>query len=157
VLRPDRGSVLALVPAGFLVLMLLSALAVDSAVAYLGQQQLHDSLSAAANDSVGAAVSNRAFYSGGSLALDPASAAQVVCSSIRAQAGTGLHDLRVAMAISGVSIRVSGSAVVYAVFGRALPGFGRRSVRSSAAATLAAGPGMPAGPASFGPPTLLQC
>lgn len=147
---------LALVPAGFLVLMLLSALAVDSAVSYLAQQRLHDALSAAANDAVAAAVDNQAFYSSGSVSLDPATVAQVVCSSVGAQGDGGFHQLQVTVATTGVAIRLTGSATVDAVFGRAIPGFGRRSVHSSANATLAAAPAGGA-PALFGPATPLQC
>lgn len=154
--QDSRGSVLALVPAGFLVLILLAALAVDSAVSYLGQQQLHDALSAAANDAVGAAVNNQSFYATGSLSLDQAAAEQVVCHSIQAQDDSGLKDVNITVAVSGASIEVSGSAQVDAVFGRAIPGFGQRSVRSSASATLAAS-AAPAPIAAVGPGLPVQC
>ena len=52
-----------LVPAGFLILITLAALAVDSVATYLAQQQLHDSLVVAANHAVSAGLSNQAFYS----------------------------------------------------------------------------------------------
>ena len=135
----QRGSVLALVPAGFLVLILLGALAVDSAVAYTGQQQLHDALSAAANDAVGAGVDDSAFYGAGRLTLDPGAVARTVCAAVAAQQDRGLHGVHLAVSIQGDSVRVSGSAWVDAVFGRAIPGFGRRTVHSAAAATLATG------------------
>lgn len=138
--RIEVGSVLALVPAGFLVLILLAALAVDSAVAYLGQQQLHDALSAAVNDAVTAGLDNAAFYRSGSLSLDPVPVARTVCASVEAQAASGLHDVKLAVAISGSSVRLIGTATVDAVFGRAIPGFGRRSVSSSAQASLESGP-----------------
>ena len=152
----DRGSALALVPAGFLVLVLLASLAVDSALAYLGQQQLHDALAAAANDAVTAGLDNASFYRQGSLVLDPAAVAQTVCASVAAQHDSGLHDMTLSVAIDGDSVRVAGSAVVDAVFGRAIPGMARRSVSSSAAATLASGPVFP-GPVGPGAPRRLQC
>lgn len=152
----EAGSVLALIPAGFLVLILLGALAVDSAVAYLGQQQLHDALSAAANDAVGAGVDDRAFYRQGIVVLDPAAVEQTVCASIAAQGDTGLHQLTVQVSVSGDSVLVTGSASVDGVFGRALPGFGTRSVRSSASATLSEG-GPPASAGSFSTPVALSC
>lgn len=159
--RPiNVGSVLALVPAGFLVLILLAALAVDSAVAYLGQQQLHDALSAAVNDAVTAGLDNAAFYRSGSLRLDPASVASTVCASVEAQADSGLHDVSLAVAISGSSVRLIGTATVDAVFGRAIPGFGRRTVSSSARASLESGPvsgPIPAGGALAGPVRPLSC
>ncbi len=146
---------LVLVPAGFLVLMLLAALAVDSAVAYQAQHQLHDALAAAANDAVAAGVDDRTFYTGGVVTLDAGSAASVVCRSVEAQGLGSLHGLRIGVALSGRSIRVTGAATVDAVFGRVVPGFGTRNVKSSADATLSAGGG-PAAPA-FGPVTPVGC
>ena len=176
---PDRGSVLALIPAGFLVLVLLAALAVDSAVAYLGRQQLQDSLSAAANDAVTAGLSDASFYRHGALILDPAAAARAVCAAVASQGDSTLHGVEVAMAVDGDTIRLIGSATVDAVFGTAIPGFGHRAVSASAVASLESGParlrapgpatGGPAIPAAsptsagaaaapaFGPPVPLQC
>lgn len=151
----ERGSVLALVPAGFLVLILLGAIAVDSAVAYQAQEELHDALSAAANDAVAAAVDNHAFYSSGRVTLDPAAAAAAVCQSVAAQSQGPLHQLKLAMAVSGTSMRVDATASVDAVFGRIVPGFGTRTISSSADATLSNGG--PDRPASFGPVVPISC
>lgn len=137
--RRERGSVLALVPAGLLVLVVMAAMAVDSAVAYLGQQQLHDALSAAANDAASSAVSAPAFYGRGVVTLDSAQVERDVCLSVLAQGDGSLHKLRLWVAIGGEDIRVVGQAIVDGVFGRALPGFGRRQVRSSADAAVASG------------------
>ncbi|MDA8047963.1 MAG: hypothetical protein M0Z30_22470 [Actinomycetota bacterium] len=168
----EAGSVLVLVPAAFLVLLLLASLAVDSAVAYQAQQQLHDSLTAAANDAVAAGLDESRFYSGQGVGLDPSTTGLVVCQAINAQgAGSSLRDVRVALAISGDSLRLTGSASFDPVFGRALPGLGARSVRSSAEATLASGPdtqasgqplaglasGTAAPSASYGAPVPLNC
>jgi hypothetical protein len=154
--RADRGSALALVPAGFLVLIILGALAVDSAATYLAQRQLRDSLTAAANDAVTAGLSSSSFYSRGALTLDPGRAAQVVCLSVSAQADEDLHDVQLWMAVQGDAIRLAGAADVDAVFGRAIPGFGLRHVRASTTAVAATGPG-PAGASSSPPaPAALQ-
>jgi hypothetical protein len=136
----DQGSVLVLVPAGLLVLMILAILAVDSAVAYLGQQQLHDALSAAANDAVTRGLNEGSFYSSGTVALEPASVGQAICDSVLAQDDTALHQLHLWMAIEGESVRIEGTAVIDAVFGRAIPGFGTRTVRSFADAVVTSGP-----------------
>lgn len=138
--RPERGSVLALVPAGFLVLMILGALAVDSATAYLGQQQLRDALSAAANDAVTAGLANGSFYSGGKVALDSTATARTVCVAVATQVDRDLHGVRVWMAIDGASLQLRGTATVDAVFGRVVPGFGARTVRASASAVASSGP-----------------
>jgi len=151
----DIGSVLALVPAGFLVLILLAGLAVDSAVAYQRQEQLHDALSAAANDAVAAGLSDSSFYRQGALALDPAAVDLAACRSIEAQDLSSLHGLQVAIAVGTRSLRIRGTARVDAVFGRAVPGFGERGVSSTADATLSTGGQAPAGP--FGPFAPLDC
>lgn len=135
----EAGSVLALVPAGFLVLILLGGLAVDSAVAYQRQHQLHDALSAAANDAVAAGLNDRSFYRQGVVTLDRAAVGAAACRSIEAQRLAALHDLHLAIAVGGHSVRIEGQARVDAVFGRAVPGFGQRQVSSTADATLSAG------------------
>jgi hypothetical protein len=151
----ERGSVLMLVPAGFLVLMLLAAIAVDSAVAYQARNQLHDALAAAANDAVGAAVDPSSFYSRGSVVLDPPAVASVVCRSVAAQGLGPLHGLRLAIAVSPDAVRVTGQATVDAVFGRFVPGFGTRPVSSSADAVLTGG--AQASASSFPGLTPLRC
>jgi hypothetical protein len=136
----ERGSVLMLVPAGFLVLIILAALAVDSAAAYLGQQQLHDSLAAAANDAVTAGLSNQSFYANGAVVLDPSAVGRVVCLTVAAQSDSDLHGLTVRMAVDGASVRLEGTATVDAVFGRAIPGFGLRHVKADVRAVVTGHP-----------------
>jgi hypothetical protein len=136
----ERGSVLALVPAGFLVLILLAALTVDSAVAYLGQEQLHDALSAAANDAATAALDSRSFYDSGVITLDQTAAGRAVCISVLAQNSSNLHGLQVWMAVDGNSVHLKGQARVDSVFGRAIPGFGQHTVRASVSAVATQGP-----------------
>lgn len=148
----QRGSALMLVPAGFLVLVLLAALAVDSAAAYLAQRQLDDALTAAANDAAGGALANRSFYRSGQVTIDAPQAAAVVCQAIAAQGDRALQDIRVAMAVDGPVIALEGRATITAVFGGLVPGFGTRSVRAEAAAVAATVPaGVPAIPRDFAP------
>jgi Flp pilus assembly protein TadG len=152
----DRGSVLVLVPVGFLVLVLMATLAVDSAVAYRGQSELHDALEAAANDAVAAGLNDGSFYARGSVELNPSLVAAVVCQAVQAQnLGSSLHDAQLSLAVSGDSVEVTGSAVVDAVFGRAVPGLARRSVRARADATLSSG--APPSAAPYGPATPIPC
>jgi Putative Tad-like Flp pilus-assembly len=157
----ERGSALALVPAGFLVLIILAAIAVDSAASYLGQQQLHDAVTAAANDAAAAALSNSSFYGSGAIAIDPGTASSLVCQSVQAQSFSDVHDVRLFLAVQGPAIRVEATATVNAVFGRALPGVGRRSVRAIADAVATSGPGDgPATPSTepaLATPTALDC
>jgi hypothetical protein len=156
----ERGSALALVPAGFLVLIVLAAIAVDSAATYLGQQQLHDAVTAAANDAAAAALSNSSFYGSGAITIDPGMANSLVCQSVAAQSYSDVHDVRLFVAVSGPAIRVEATATVNAVFGRALPGVGRRSVRAIADAVASSAPDGGAPPATgsaLGAPSPLEC
>lgn len=137
---------LALVPAGFLVLLLLGGIAVDSAVTVLGQRQLSDVTAAAANDAAGAALSDGAFYEGGLVAVDPSQAAEVACRDLAAQGDGDLHGVRLAVGVAGPVVAVEATATVDAVFGRAVPGFGTRQVQARSVAVAAAGPLAPRPP-----------
>lgn len=136
----ERGSALMLVPAGFLVLMLLGGMAVDSGAAYLGQRQLADVLAGAANDAAGAAIADQSFYDQGRIAVDPTAAAGVVCRSVAAADDADLHQLHLQLAVAGASISVRGDAVVAGVFGRFVPGFARHRVSAQASAVAAQAP-----------------
>ena len=125
-----------LVPAAVLVLVLLGAIAVDFAGAFLAQRQLSDAVSAAANDAATAALSAPAFYiGGGSLLVDPGQAAPVVCAALAAQLDARLHVESVDVAIGTRWIHVRAVAVVHDVVSPAVPGAPRlRTVRAAAAA-----------------------
>ncbi len=83
--RRERGSVLALVPAGLLVLMLLAAIAVDSSVAYLGRRELAAAADAAANDAVTYGLDEARFRETGAFALDPVRAEEAVRRALLAR------------------------------------------------------------------------
>jgi Flp pilus assembly protein TadG len=74
----ERGSVLALVPAGLLVLILLAAIAVDSSIAYLGRRELAAAADAAANDAVTYGLDEARFRETGNFVLDPARTEEAV-------------------------------------------------------------------------------
>lgn len=118
----DLGSALLLVPAGFLVMVILGSIAVDSGAAYLGQRQLSNALTAAANDAATAALENGSFYSKGALTLDPLEADSVVCEAVAAQTNGDLRHIRLEVAVSGPQVAVRAQALVPAVFGRLVPG-----------------------------------
>ena len=134
----ERGSVLALVPAGFLVLVVLAAIAVDGAVGLLGQRQCADLAAAIANDVAGAGVSSSAFYRGGAVVVDPVAAERTACAVVSATGSGGVQQVRVALAVDGPSVTVSVSGVVAPVFGRRLPGAERR-VGAEATASASTG------------------
>lgn len=151
----EHGSVLLLVPAGVLVLVVLGAIALDFALAFLGQRELSGAAAAAANDIAAAAVSNAAFYGGaeGPVELDAGGAEQVAADAVRRRRSSGVH-------VTGLSVRVDGphacvevvGTVAY-LFAPAVPGVARSAqVRGRALATAVVGSqgtGVPAPPAGF--------
>lgn len=62
-LRGEHGNTLLLMPAAVLVLFLLAAIAVDSAVLFLGQRRVADLAASVAQDAV-AAIDEARFYEG---------------------------------------------------------------------------------------------
>jgi Putative Flp pilus-assembly TadE/G-like len=60
----DRGSILLLVPAAFLVVMILASIAVDMSLVHLRQRQAQNLASSAANDTVTAAADHLALRDG---------------------------------------------------------------------------------------------
>ena len=64
-MRDERGSALMLIPAGVLVLLVLAAIAIDSAVVFLAQRDLNTRAAAAANDIAAMLVDDESFYRGG--------------------------------------------------------------------------------------------
>ena len=133
----ERGSVLMLVPAGVLVLVVLGAIAVDSAVAFMAQREISNAAAAAANDAAGAALSDERFYlDGGALVIDPARARVVAARSVAARGVRGVSVSRVDVVVGpdAQSVCVTVEGVAPYVLARALP-----FVPSSARVTGSAG------------------
>lgn len=104
--RGERGSVLMLMPAAVLIMLLLGAIAVDSAITYLGQRQAYDIAFDAANDAAGAGFDLDAARTRGEIVYDPDRVEALAAQAIDA-AGVGGLEL--------VSARVDGTAVVVTV------------------------------------------
>jgi hypothetical protein len=149
--------VLALVPAGFLILIVLAALAINTAVAYRARQQLHDVLLAAANDGASAGLSGTSFYANGVLELAPGLVDKQVCASVSAQGAPGLVVQALSVSVAGLWVEVTGRAVAHGIFAQGVPGLGRIEVSSTAVAVVAEGPVSSTGPAVFGPAQALAC
>ena len=81
----SRGSVLMLMPAAVLIVLVLSAIAVDLSIVQLGQRELVDAADAAANDAVTYGLSEQQLREGGGYRLDPARAEQAVRRSLDAE------------------------------------------------------------------------
>jgi hypothetical protein len=139
-----------LVPAAVLVLVILASLAVDAAVAFLGQREVANAAAAAANDAVTAALSDEAFYRGGgggvpgALVVDPSRARVVAARAVAARASRGVHVERVDAVVGPAGDQVCVTVEGYApyVFARALPFVAPAArVRGRAGATAVAGGG----------------
>ena len=106
-LRPgDRGSVLMLMPAAVLIVLLLGAIAIDSAIVYLGQRQAYDVAFDAANDAAGAGFDLDAVRTRGEVVYDPDRVEAIAAQAI---AAAGIDDLQL------VSARADGAGVVVTV------------------------------------------
>ena len=79
----DRGSVLMLMPAAVLVLVVLGAVAVDFSIAFLGERELANAASAAANDAAAAAIDEPLFRETGRVVLDCGRANEVAQASFK--------------------------------------------------------------------------
>lgn len=152
--RSERGSALMLVPAGVLVLIVLGAIAVDAAVAFLGQREVSNAAAAAANDAAAAALSDSAFYRGsGALAVDAGVARGVARRAVEARVARGVEVEAVDVAVSGSTVCVTVRGRVSYVFARGLP-----FVASSAFVTGRAGATAVAGDLSgSGPVPPVRC
>lgn len=82
--RGDRGSTLLLVPAGFLVVLILASIAVDMSLVHLRQRQAVDVASGAANDAVTAAADQPGLRGGSGLGLSQSEAEAVVVDIVSA-------------------------------------------------------------------------
>ncbi len=128
----ERGSVLVLVPALVLVLLILGAIAVDSAIEYLGHRQLQDFTAGVADQIAAASLDRGAFYGRGRVVLVESSAA-AVATELAPTADTGsLSQVHATATVSpdGQTVTVTATAVVHDVFGPAVGG--QRSVTITA-------------------------
>ena len=140
--QPQRGSVLLLVPAGVLVLFVLAALAVDHALAFLGQRELSATAAAAANDAAGAALSDAAFYGGtsGPIVIDGARAERIAADAVARRRPTGVTVTKVVVRVDGPHVCVGAVGRVTYLFTPIVPGLPRGAdVRGEATATAVVG------------------
>jgi uncharacterized membrane protein len=105
VTRRDRGSVLMLMPAAVLIVLLLGAIAVDSAIVYLRQRQAYNVAFDAANDAAGAGFDLAIARERGEVVYDADRVEALARQAVEAS------DLDVEL----VSARPDGTAVVVTV------------------------------------------
>lgn len=118
----DRGSTLLLVPAGFLVVLIMASIAVDMSLVHLRQRQAVDVASGAANDAVTAAAEEGALRGGDGVAVSQADAEavveRIVAASDLAPEVVGAPVVRVTAASVEVELTVRADYV----FAGAVPG-----------------------------------
>lgn len=139
--RGQAGSVLLLVPAGVLVLVVLGAIAVDSAVAFLAQRELAGTAAAVANDAAAAALAEGAFYDEGPVRIDESVVRRLVEKALADRTPRGVSDVVADVQVPGRQVCVVLTGRVDFIFARAVPGAARgTTVTGRAAATAVEGP-----------------
>lgn len=138
----ESGSVLMLVPAGILVLIILGAIAVDSAVILLAQRDLANRTAATAGDIANAALDDEGFYSpSATVRLDAGKAAAyvgLVFAPDRRPASYRRWDGDAA--VDGPTVTVAATAEVDLIFAKAIPGAaGSTTVAARSVATAQGG------------------
>ena len=129
-----------LMPAAVLIVLLLAAIAFDSAVVFLAERELANVAAAAANDAATQALDRSAFYADGTVRLDPERARQVAETAVAVRGPDWLEpgSTRVAVVVDPdePAVTVTVSAEAGYVFARAIPGVdGTASVAATASAT----------------------
>ena len=102
----DRGSVLMLMPAAVLIVLLLGAIAVDSAIVYLRQRQAYNVAFDAANDAAGAGFDLEAARTTGEIVWDPQRVEALAAEAIAAAGIDGLELVAARPDGDGVEVTV---------------------------------------------------
>ncbi len=137
--RGDRGSVLMLMPAAVLIVLLLGAIAVDSAIVYLGQRQAYNVAFDAANDAAGAGFDVAEARSTGTIVYRPDRVEEIVADAVGAADLDGLRSVDVAVEDEGV-IAVTIDVEVDRMFGQAFGAAADETVSITARASAETGP-----------------
>lgn len=114
-----------LMPAAVLVLVMLGAICVDSAVLFLGEREVANGADSAAESVAAALVDEDWYRSTGEVRLvcDTASVADVATAAFEARSPDWLDDDRVSVVdCAGATVTVRVTASVGFVFAKALPG-----------------------------------
>jgi hypothetical protein len=139
----DDGSALMLMPAGVLVVLVLAAIAVDAAVAFLGERELSAATAAAANDAAVAALDPSAFHRCGALRIDEQTAAGIARQTLAARGSDAVSTNNVAVSVDNSAVpprvTVTASGAVPLIFSPAVPG-GRSMAAVSARSVAVAQP-----------------
>lgn len=128
-----------LVPAGMLVILILGAIAVDSAAAFMAQRELINQAAAIANDAVTRAIPAEGLQAGASASPDPAVVDRMVRESLvgRRIGGGTVRAEDIDVQVEGQVVRIRASEDVPKVFATAVPGAPRSArVRATVSAEV---------------------
>jgi Flp pilus assembly protein TadG len=122
--------VLLLFPVAFLAVLVLAAVAVDSAIAFLGERELAGAVAAAANDAATEAISDQSFYGRGAVELDDGAVERVAEARVRTSLDTSRYQslqvratvVRPAGSMCAWALEVTASATVHYLFAGVVPG-----------------------------------
>lgn len=139
----ERGSVMFLYPVGFLIMLLLGAIAVDLGNAWLQQRRLADATDSAANDAVTYGLDQDVLRRDGEIELNEGRVADVVVASVAGQdlpPGATITDVTIGVSPAGnptVSVTITSSAEL--VFGSMVRS-GGIAIEATGTAELTDGP-----------------
>ena len=121
-----------LMPAGVLIVLILGALAVDSAILFLGERELADLSAAAANDAATAAIVEKSFYECGRLELDRERANTVALTVARSRVSDAVNLTNVSIETRNTQqppqVEITATGTVRLIFTPAVPGRPRTRV-----------------------------
>lgn len=121
-----------LMPAAVLIVLLLGAIAVDSAIVYLGQRQAYNAAFDAANDAAGAGIDAGLARETGEIAYDAARVEELARAAIEA---SGIQDLRmIDTVIDGDEVAVTVEIEIDHLFIQAFGRDGAEAIRITARA-----------------------
>jgi hypothetical protein len=138
--RGQQASVLLLVPTGFLVVLILSSIAIDQSLSYMRQRQASSAAGDIANDLATAALDEAAFRETGEFALDPDRAASLG-ELLAAGSDVGPHLRSVSITVPAPDrVVVELEVGVEYIFAKAVPGApSGTTVRARATAVAVSG------------------
>ena len=130
-----------LMPTAVLIVLVLSAIAVDLSIVHLGEREVAAAADATANDIVSEALDEVRLYRDGTYVIDPALARRAAERSLAGQGlSGGVTQLEVLVDPDGRGVTVTLAMEVDRVFATALPGSHEDvTVRASAGAEVLEG------------------
>jgi hypothetical protein len=148
----DRGSVLILYACGVLIVIVLGAIAADLSHAYMAKRDLIELAGTIANDVSTAGLDQDVYLHERAYVLDGSRVSNITASALQRSSGDTFTPAISEVALVSASganrcaadegrcrVRVTATAHVEYLFGRALPGVGHVDVRVTSYATLEEG------------------